>query len=116
MPYRLDGVDLITSPLDGHWVDQEVLGVDGNNRRIYPATRMFEMVWTMLSPESFNQIFAQWEALSTTGSIVSELPELGADPFVFRAYTGTIVDQPIMGEYFQEHYLKVTMTIRNVRT
>ncbi len=116
MPYRLNGVDLITPPLDGHWVDQEVLGVDGNNRRIYPATRMFEMVWSMLSPETFNQIFDQWLALDTTGSIVSELPELGVDPFVFRAYTGTIVDQPIMGEFFQGFYKKVTMLIRNVRT
>ncbi len=116
MPYRFDGVDLVLAPLDGHWVDQEVLGVDGNNRSIYPATRMFQMVWTLLGTEAFNQLFDQWDALSTTGSIVVDLPELGADPFVFRSYTGAIVDQPLMGEYFQEHYQKVTMLIRNVRT
>lgn len=116
MPYKLDGVELVTDPLDGHWVDQEVLGIDGNNRSIYSATRMFELVWTLMSPESFNQLFAQWDALSTTGSIVVDLPEIGVDPFVFRSYTGAIVDQPLMGEYFQEHYQKVTMLIRNVRT
>lgn len=116
MPYKLDGVELVTDPLDGHWVDQEVLGIDGNNRPIYPATRMFEMVWSMLSPEMFNQIFDQWQALDTTGSIVVDLPKLGVDPFVFDSFTGAIVDQPIMGEFFQGFYKKVTMLIRNVRT
>jgi hypothetical protein len=116
MPYKLDGVELVEDPLDGHWVDQEVLGIDGNNRPIYASTRMFEMVWQLMSPESFNQLFDQWDALSTTGSIVVDLPELGVDPFVFRSYTGAIVEQPMMGEYFQGFYDKVTMVIRNVRT
>lgn len=116
MPYRMNGTDLDLPPLDGHWVEQEVLGIDGNNRPIYPPTRMFMMVWTMMSPTQFNQIFAEWQSLASTGTIVVDLPELGVDPFVFRSYTGTIVDQPVMGEYFQGYYKQVSMLIRNVRT
>ena len=116
MPYRLDGVDLDLPPLDGHWVEQTALGTDGNNRILYPPTRMFQMVWTMMSPSQFNQIFDQWETLASTGTIVVDLPELGVDPFVFTSYTGAFVEQPTMGEYFQGFYKQVTMLIRNVRT
>ena len=115
MAYKLNGVTLTRQPTTGKWIPQTSLDDDGAGHPIYPTVREFELKWGLLSPGEFRQLYNVWAAQGT-GTVITTLPCFASGVYVFNDYTGTIVRQPEVSEYYQEYLLNVTMVVTNVST
>ncbi len=115
MTYKINGVELIDQPTNGGWVGRDEIGTDGMGHPIYPGVREYELSWDVVSATGMNQLQTFYNA-STTGTVVVELPRYAYYGYQFYAYTGCILSEPLFGKYFAEHYLDVSIIIRNIRT
>jgi len=113
--YKINGTYLPTQPTQGHWVPQEILDTDGNGHPIYPTVHEFELQWSALEPSDFDVLLHFCENMTATGTVVSTLPEYHANVYRSFDYTGTIVQLPKPGQYFEKYILNTTMVISNVR-
>lgn len=116
MTYKINGILLEPQPTTGKWVLPEVLDDDGAGRPIYSAVMMFEMMWQLAAPTLFAALLGLWRDVSASGTVVAELPQYNEDAYQFYAYSGTILERPMMDPYFEGHHTNVRMLVRNVRT
>lgn len=116
MTYKINGTDFLLQPTTGQWLDRELLGMDGNGRPIYSATRNFEVRWGAKTTTEFNQLKNFFDSVGTTGSLVVDLPMYGDATWQFESYTGCFVREPTASPYFQEHYMDVHLLVTNIRT
>lgn len=114
--YAANGTDLILQPETGQWLERELLGMDGNGRPIYTATRKFELKWGVVAPSEYNQLQNFFASIGATGSLVMDLPKYGSATWEFESYTGCYVTEPQAGTFFQQHYTNVTVVVTNIRT
>lgn len=112
--YNFNGVDLLLQPSSAGWKDRKILGYDGYNIPIYEPTYSFGISWDVQRPEEFYQLWSFWKATSAAGSISVWIPAKRASTYTFALYTGCVVDEPTMKEYFAKHLLKVEMMIRSI--
>lgn len=115
MVYRINGTDLSLQPSSGRWRPQEAIGIDGNGHPIYPATHEFEISWGAVSIEDAKQIYDFFDSIGATGSAVVELPKYKASSYMFFAYSGCVLHEPEVGDYFAEHYMGLTVLVSNIR-
>lgn len=126
--YKINGI-AIPFPAEGHWVDRNPLGTDGNNIKVYPPVRSFELTWTNLLPSEWRALYAFWQAISASGSVTAELPSLipvtpvgpvsewgtEFDTYEnFTTYSGCVLDEPTVGPFDQRTYPNAHMVIRNI--
>lgn len=116
MAYKINGTALLLNPETGAWKGRSILNTDGNGHPIYPPSREFEMKWSYMDLASYDQILNFYNAVGATGSAVVEIPQFGADPYAFKAYTGCVLEEPTVGPYFQGFISSVTLLITNIRT
>lgn len=115
MPYSINGQQFVIPPTTGHWVDPDVIDVDGNGHPIYPAVTSFELTWSNLNPSGTYQLYEFFRALTITGSAVVSLPRYGGNSYTFYSYSGCVVHMPIFGNFFYEQTLDVRLLITKVR-
>lgn len=115
MTYKINGTAFIRQPTSGAWQDREELDIDGNGHSIYPAVREFEIRWDLLSMAEFSQVEAFYSNQGTTGTVVSELPYWISGSWMFFGYTGTVLRDPVVGEYFEQYVKDVSLLIANIR-
>jgi hypothetical protein len=115
--YAINGTDLSLQPSTGQWLGRDILGTDGNGRAIYPNIRSFEMSWDVMPIVDLHQITDLQEA-SDTSPLVVDLPRwaTGINDYQFRSYSGTYAEEPVVGQYFEQHVMEVKLVIRNIRT
>jgi hypothetical protein len=116
MAYKINGTALLLNPETGAWRPRNILNLDGNGHAIYPPSREFEMKWSFMDLASYDQMINFFLAVGATGSAVVELPQFGADPYAFKAYSGCALQEPTVGPYFQGFISSVTFLITNIRT
>jgi hypothetical protein len=118
VPYRLNGSTLSLQPTKGKWVSQKPLDVDGNGHSLYAPVFEFEMSFTLDAPSDFMQLYNMWNNMST-GTVVATLPRFDSvwlsGTYEYFDYTGTILNQPERGEYYEGHNQNVVMMVTNVR-
>lgn len=115
MTYKINGTAIALQPTSGMWQDREELDIDGNGHSIYPAVREFELQWDLMSMSEFYQIENFYNNQGTTGTVVSELPCWLSGTYTFFGFTGTVLRDPIVGEYFEQYVKDVSMLIANIR-
>ncbi len=114
--YAVNTTDFLLTPETGRWIDRLLVGVDGNGRAIYAATRQFECRWSLLSPAQFNQLQVWWTTIGQTGTVTADLPRYGDNTYNFYRYSGVYVQEPRQGSYFQENEQDATLLIVNIKT
>ena len=115
MTYKINGTELTLQPTNGKWLPKVLMGVDGNGHPIYSAMRDFQLTWQLISPADFNQILLFFNAVITTGSAVAELPKFNSSTYTFYAYTGCVLQEPELAEFFNEYLTNATMVITGIR-
>lgn len=111
-----NGTGLMLAPTTAGWSPQDSLGINGYGQAIYPSLREFHMEFNLESQGEFYELINYFRQVSTTGTLVATLPAWGTNTFQYRDYSGTIVRQPEMGEYFAEEYPSAVKIILLVRT
>ena len=114
--YQINGTGIPIDPTEGRWMDQDIVGIDGNGRAIYASPREFEMRWGLLSPGQVWQLQDWWQTIGATGTITAALPRYAWPVYEFYTYTGVYIQQPRLDVYFTEHLTDVALLITNIRT
>lgn len=114
--YAFNGVNLTLQPTSGKWKERSSYGIDGGGHPIYSSLRSFEMKWELISTSDAKQIIDVYNTTANTGTCVSCLPEWGNVDYSFKNYSGTTLQDPEVGEYFQGYIQSVSLLILNIRT
>lgn len=114
--YKVNGTEFLIDPTIGNWVPRNVFGVTGHGHPIYSGVRVYEIQWSVLTPEQFNQLQTWFNQVSITGTAVVTLPQYGAATYTFYDYSGCVLQEPEMIRYFSEHQLDVRMLVTNIYT
>lgn len=113
--FAVNGVNFLLPPTTGRWIPRDTLGLDGNNRPIYPALREFELHFDLMAVSDLQQLINS-QLATVTGTTVVDLPKWGANDYLFYSYSGTMFQEPETGVYFAGYVSDVTLIIRNIRT
>jgi hypothetical protein len=111
--YAINAVDIC--PESSKWVDGDAIGIDGNGHPIYAALREFEFNWGYMNMADYAIIQSARNLVGSTGTITVDLPDLSQSDFRFTRYSGTIIHEPQVGEYFLDHLSNVRVLISNIR-
>lgn len=91
-------------------------GFDGGAHPIYSALRSFEMTFDLGSPSDVKEFIDIYNSVSATGSFVACLPKWGDPDYIFYNYSGTTVQEPSVGAYFQGFIQSVKLLLIGIRT
>lgn len=114
--YAIDNTDIIQQPEEGNWMQRDEIGVDGNNRPIYPAIREFSMTWGLMPTNALKQLIDAQLSVANTGTLAFDLPKWGDTDFTFYRYSGTFIREIEVSKYFVDHVENVRATVANIRT
>lgn len=114
--FAFNNVDLTLQPTTCTPKERTNYGFDGNAHPMYSSVRQYELKWDLISTSDAAQIINIYNTVGNTGTVVSCLPDWGNANFVFRNYSGTTLEEPTVGEYFQGYISSVTLLVCNVRT
>ena len=114
--YAVQGTDLTLQPTTGKWLDRDMVGMDGAGHPIYPAVRMFEMTWQLISASDLSQAIGFYNQVQNTGTVAVDLPQWGATPFQFNRYSGCTLGEPSVNEFFLDHTTEVRLLVYLVQT
>jgi len=116
MTYKINGVEFTLQPTEGLWVFPDFIGIDGNGHPIYPATKQFEITWSLISAADAKQIYDFVAAIGSTGTAVVDLPDYNSSTYTFKSYSGCVLYFPSVGPYFYEHQTDLTLIVGNIKT
>lgn len=114
--YAFNGTSFTLQPTTGKWVERTQYGIDGGAHPVYATPRSFEITWQLINVDELQQIINFYNLVSNTGTVVTCLPQWGAADYRFKNYSGTTLQEPMVGEYFQGYIQSVTLLVLNVRT
>lgn len=115
MTYKINGVELTLQPTTGRWMPKSSVGITGDGHPIYPAVREYELRWILATPSDIEQVRNYFYVTSITGTLVVDLPQLGASTYTFKAYSGCTSFEPEQNVYYSEHITDIVMMIGNIR-
>lgn len=113
--FGVNGVNFLLQPTSFKWAEKTLLGIDGQGRKVYPAIKDFELHWGIMSTTDLAQLINLQLSVSSTGSVVADLPKWGDTGYLFYGYSGTYISEPTVGDYFAEHVTDVVLIISNIR-
>lgn len=116
MTVKFDGVELSLQPTAIRWYPQEPLDISGDGHGVYPAVRQCHLRWGIMSMAEAGELFDKFDAQGSTGTIVVDLPQYWNSPWGFYSYSGCILREPQIGEFFTEHIKEVLLIVDNIRT
>jgi hypothetical protein len=114
--YAINGTPLSLQPTSGRWLAQDEIGITGDGHSIYPALREFELRWQLEGPSDHSQLVNFFNAIQITGTMVVDLPKYGASSYFFFSYSGCVVQQPELGQYYEQYINDVVLVVRNIQT
>jgi hypothetical protein len=114
--YAINNTDLTLQPTTGKWVERTSYGIDGNGHPLYSNFRNFELTWELISPSDTKQLIDFFETVSTTGTVVACLPKWRDVESLFYNYSGTTMQEPTVGEYFQGYIQSVKLLLIRIQT
>lgn len=111
-----NGTGLMLQPTTAGWLEQDSLGTNGFGQNVYPALREFQMEFNLTSQGEWFELRNYFRMVSVTGTLVATLPDIDANTFQYKNYSGVILRQPVMQEYFAEEYSASIRLVLLVRT
>lgn len=114
--FALNGSNLNLQPSTFGWENRDSLGTDGNGRLMYSSLGSFQLYWGLMSTSELNQLISIFDTVSTTGTVVADLPQWGHNDYYFKSYSGAIMQRPQVGEYFNTYVTDVRLILSNIRT
>lgn len=114
--FALNGTALTLQPSTFNWENREQLGMDGNGKPMYSAVGEFQLMWGLMSTTELNQLTTFFDSVSSTGTVVADLPQWGHTGYYFKSYSGTVMHRPTVGEYFNSYVTDVRLVLSNIRT
>ena len=114
--YAFNGTNLNQSPTTHKWVERTSYGFDGGGHPVYSAVRSFELTWNLISTDNAKQLIDFYNTVGNTGTITSCLPQWGSVDYRFKNYSGTTLQEPEMGNYFDEYIEDFRLVIMNINT
>jgi hypothetical protein len=115
--YRING-HVILTPSEGHWLDRELLDVQGDNRPIYAAPRAYELTWELMDYPEWSALHMLYQQVEASGTCVVRLPAFAyatGTAWAFREYSGCTLAEPMSDSFFSEYVTNVTLLIANIR-
>lgn len=112
--YAVQGTDFSLQPTNGRWLDRDILGFDGAGHPIYPSIRSFEMSWQLINANDLAQIIGFYNSVQNTGSVSVDIPRWNGNPYQFQRYSGCVLGEPMVNEFFDEHTQEVKLLIYNI--
>ena len=116
MTYKISGVEIPTQPTTGRWIPRTQVGVDGNGHVIYVGVREYELRWRLSDPTNVAQLQTWFESVGNTGTVVVDLPYYLTGTYGFYSYSGCVLREPEIGNYFTEHHQSVLLLVTNINT
>ena len=116
MPYQINSTGIPLEPEEGRWMPRTILGLDGNGRAIYPATREFEFRWGLKTPGQLWQLQEWFQTIGATGTISADLPRFAWPAYEFHTYSGIYMQEPEVNQFFTENYMEVRLLLTNITT
>lgn len=117
MTYKVNGTEFTLQPETGQWnASRSPYGVSGGGQGIFPRAKTFELKWGFMSPSEFSQLNNFYLSTSVTGTATVDLPEYGATTYVFKSYSGTVLQEPETGNFFEGYYSDVRLIINKIIT
>jgi hypothetical protein len=113
MTYKINSVE-IACPTTMKWEDKREHGTNGNGNPVYGRYRSAQLTWNVMYPEDFELVQRSYLHSQTSGSVVVELPRYGASTYGFNEYSGCYLEDLQMGEFFDGHYMSVTLIVTKV--
>lgn len=113
---KIQGTLLNLQPSSHNWIPRNSLGIDGGGHPIYPSVREYELKWDLMSISEYDQLINFYNAVSSTGSVVVDLPRYNNSSYTFYSYTGCTLQEPEIGGFFEECVQDVTLLILKIRT
>jgi hypothetical protein len=101
MTYKLNEGEIC--PSDFQWLPRETIGVSGEGRPIYPATRSVELRWEFSSFGEWAAAQVAFNANSFTGMssiTIPNFPTATGSVYAFKTYTGVFIHEPELGSPF----------------
>lgn len=112
--YQINDTDLIIQPTYGKWLPRELIDLDGNGHPVYPPYYQFEMGWQLASMDHVQQLQNFFNTIGHTGTASVNLPQY-ASPYMFRTYSGAVLQEPRFDQYFAEYETNVSLLITKIR-
>ena len=116
MTFKINGTEFLIPPSRFKWVPRYQLGTNGHGNIVYSTPREFELEWELVTPAMFNQLQGFYNLVGNTGTVVVDLPTQGLATYTFFAYTGCIINEPEMGEFFNQHQGSIRLLVSNIIT
>lgn len=113
--YQINDTDLIIQPSYGKWLPRDIIDLDGNGHPVYPPYYQFEMGWQLASMDHVKQLQDFFDTIGRTGTASVNLPRHAFGPYIFRTYSGTILQEPEFSQFFAESEATVTLLITKIR-
>lgn len=114
MTYQINGTDVPIPPTSGQWKSRDTIGVDGNGHAIYTGYREFELRWGLLSSPEFSTLQGFFNAIGVTGTATVALPQYGASSYTFYNYSGCVLREPEVGQYFETYVEDVKLEVMKI--
>jgi hypothetical protein len=114
MTYKIGGTEFTLQPTTGRWLPRDQLGIDGNGHPVYSPFHGFEIRWEVISPSQFNQIQNFFSAVNNTGTAVVDLPRYAFTSYSFFSYSGCVLSEPQMEEYFDQYHTNVVLLVSKI--
>lgn len=114
--FAINGTEFLIQPSTFRWMPRTLLGVSGDGHGVYPLVREYEMRFNLTTPAQFSQLFGWFQSVGVTGTAVVDLPQYGNANYIFYSYSGCVIREPEMNDYFVENHTEVLFSITNIRT
>jgi hypothetical protein len=116
MPFKINGTTITLQPTSHRWVNRDQMAIDGNQHPAYPGIRSYELKWELISASDWNQLQGFFNTVGVTGSVVATLPKFADSTYNFFDYTGCVLSEPQVNDYFEEHVSDVILVVSRIRT
>jgi len=115
MAIIINGTTLSLQPTSHGWIPKALLGTGGAGHPFYSPVQEYELNWELIPAADSNEIIGLINAIGVTGTAVCELPQYGAATYSNFAYSGCILNNLEVSNYFEEHTTTVRLVISNIR-
>ena len=115
MAIKINGTTLNLQPTSHGWIPKSQLGVGGAGHPFYSAVQEYELNWELVPASDANEIIGLINSIGVTGTAVCELPQYGAATYTNCAYSGCILNNLDVSNYFEEHTTSCRLVISNIR-
>lgn len=116
MDFKVNGVPFVLRPSTHHWASRPSLGFDGSGHPMYVAVRSYEMSWDMINASGAAQLQSFYNLCSVSGTVIVDLPQYMGNGYVFKSYTGCVIQEPSFDSYFDQYDQTLKLVITNIRT